>query len=234
MPDLPIYPERRESPGYALERRLDRLSSRDDNAEAAYEEALGQLRQEAARQGLALTGAAGQDALLAAQLEALATIENTASPNTEPSLTLIREIHRIANPPSDGSYRTGDARRQFRNARPSDARFVESKLKNLLDWLGAESGREMFPAERMALWFARFVEIAPFERGNFRTAHLGLSFFARAAGYPPVSLEAEHAEAIREDIERAIVFDTAPLVARFTDALSRALAHCEEAIEGYE
>ena len=87
----------------------------------------------------------------------------------------------------------------------------------------------MFPAERMALWFARFVEIAPFPTGNFRTAHLRSSFFARTAGYPPVTLERNDAEALRDEVERAIAFDTAPLVSRFSEAISRSLRICEEA-----
>ena len=64
-------------------------------------------------------------------------------------------------------------------------------------------------------------------RGNFRTAHLFLSFFSRADGYPPVSLSFEEAEAVRGEVERAFLFDTGPLVERFSTALSRAM----EAIE---
>jgi hypothetical protein len=44
-----------------------------------------------------------------------------------------------------------------------------------------------------------------------------------------VTLRLEDAEAIRADVERAVRFDTLPLVERFSDALSRALAALEAA-----
>jgi hypothetical protein len=83
----------------------------------------------------------------------------------------------------------------------------------------------------MSLWFARFVEIAPFEHGNFRTAHLVTSFFAVSGGFPPISLAFADAGTVRTEIERAIRFDTVALVERFSGALSRALRECEKAAE---
>lgn len=228
MPELPIYPQKREAPGYALERRLNRL------LESGALPSLDALYRETGIETLRLTGAspdrdaAGRHELLDKQLEALSAIETAASRRDTPDLDLVRDVHRHANPGAEGTFRSGEAKPRFRNARPSPPRFVQSKLENLLDWLSAESGREMFPAERMALWFARFVEIAPFEQRNFRTAHLLVSFFARTAGYPPVSLRFEEAESVRAEIEAAMAFDTAPLVTRFNDALSRALDACEE------
>lgn len=243
MPELPIYPRRgREAPGYALERRAARL--RGLPAERL-EEGLHRLRVDCAFETLRLTGASIEketvrrlaeehrrlgkrvegDALILGQLDALEAIEAAAQAGEwgDLSATRIREVHRLANPPSEGDFRTGPLEPQFRQARPSEARFVPAKLQNLLEWLEAESGRSMFPAERMALWFPRFVEISPFEHGNFRTAHLFASFFARAAGYPYVTFRFEEAEAIRSDVERAFRFDTGPLVQRFSDALARAL-----------
>jgi hypothetical protein len=56
-------------------------------------------------------------------------------------------------------------------------------------------------------------------------------FFAVSAGFPPISLALEDADAVRSEIERAIRFDTAGLVTRFSGALSHALRECEEAAE---
>ncbi|GMR23871.1 MAG: hypothetical protein BMS9Abin37_2345 [Acidobacteriota bacterium] len=229
MPDLPIYPQKREAPGYALERRLDRLHESKADSYAA---ALVALRIQCAHETLRLTGAANESEkseLVEAQLAALALIEDAAAEASEPDLELVREVHRIASPGSDGRFRDVDVAPRFRNARPSPPRFVEAKLDNLLEWLSAESGRDMFPAARMALWFARFVEVAPFEHGNFRTAHLLVNFFAATSGFPPVTLALEDAETIRTEVERAIEFDTAPLVERFSRALENALRSCEEA-----
>ncbi len=231
MPDLPIYPEKREAPGYALERRLSRLH---ESSSDSYSSALDTLRNQCANETLRLSGAPNEsekNELVEAQQAALALIEKAAAKASEPDLDLdlVREVHRIANPGSDGTFRDGDIAPQFKNARPSPARFIEAKLDNLLQWLSTESGRDMFPAARMALWFARFVEIAPFEHGNFRTAHLLTNFFAATAGFPPVTLSLEDAESIRNEVERAIEFDTAPLVERFSRALENALRTCEEA-----
>ena len=231
MPDLPIYPQKREAPGYALERRLNRLH---ESSSDAYSSTLEALRNHCAHETLRLTGASSaneQSELVEAQQAALALIEKAAAEASEPDLDLdlVREVHCIASPGSDGKFRDGDIAPQFKNARPSPPRFIGAKLDNLLQWLSAEGGRDMFPAARMALWFARFVEIAPFEHGNFRTAHLLTNFFGATAGFPPATLVLEDAESIRVEVERAIQFDTAPLVERFSRALESALRACEEA-----
>jgi hypothetical protein len=230
MPELPIYSASgREAPGYSLERRLARLK---ELPAERWRLGLQGLRECSVQETLRLTGAAElakdrASPIFEGAIEALALIETTASSGKEIELGLIREVHRLSSPPSGGEIRTAELAPQFQNARILSARFIESRLQNLLDWLHGESGRKMFPAERMALWFPRFLEIAPFDRGNFRTAHLFLSFFSRADGYPPVSLTFEEAEAVRGEVERAFLFDTGPLVERFSTALSRAM----EAIE---
>jgi len=228
MPELPIHPEGgREAPGYSLERRLARL--KDLPAERR-RSAHDRLREGSALETLRLTGAPGfprDGPLVDGALEALALIESTASSGKELDLGLIRDVHRLSSPPSRGEIRSVDLAPQFQNARILSARFIEPRLQNLLDWLHGGSGRGMFATERMALWFPRFLEIAPFERGNFRTAHLFLSFFSCADGYPPVSLKFEEAEAVRGEVERAFLFDTGPLVQRFSSALGRSLEALE-------
>ena len=236
MPELPIHPDGgREAPGYALERRLARLKGLPAERRRRAHQG---LCESSALETLRLTGAAPveklekdrESPLFEGALAALALIETKASSGTELDLELIREVHRLSSPPSGGEIRTSDLAPQFQNARILSPRFIESRLQNLLDWLHGDSGRGMFPAERMALWFPRFLEIAPFERGNFRTAHLFLSFFSCADGYPPVSLTFEEAEAVRGEVERAFLFDTGPLVQRFSSALGRSL----EAVEALE
>jgi hypothetical protein len=247
MPELPIYPDPgKEAPGYALKRRLDALAPLSDEARA---EARSALRVACVHETLGLTGAPlppelvrrvvlgeGVDeddgetvALVRGVVSGLELVEIEAGRRSELDLDVIAHVHRRAVPDADGSLRTAHRKSQFASARPSDPRFVRAKLLNLLEWLASESCRSMFPAERMALWFARFVEIAPFERGNFRTAHLFASHFAVADGFPPVTLRLAEAEAIRSDVERAFRFDTLPLVERFSEAIARALAVLEAA-----
>lgn len=234
MAELPIYPERaREAPGYALERKLAQWK---DAPVELWKEATDRLRVECALETLALTGAGvvpradgvEGDALVTGQLEALERLDSVVLAGRGLGTELIREVHRAANPPSDGRFRSTELPPQFRNTRPSRVEFIPSRLQNLLDWLSGESGRSMFPAERMALWFARFLEIAPFDRGNFRTAHLLSSFFALEKGYPPVSLRFADADEIRAEVERALLFDTFPLVQRFSDALGRSITAVEQ------
>ncbi len=230
MPELPIHPDGgREAPGYALERRLALLKGLSEERRRSAHDA---LREASIAETLRLTGAPGVDkdeSLFEGGLAALSLIETAASSGQELRLPLIREVHRLSSPQSGGEMRTADLAPQFQNARVLSPRFIESRLQNLLDWLHGDSGRGMFPAERMALWFPRFLEIAPFERGNFRTAHLFLSFFSCADGYPPVSLRFEEAEAVRGEVERAFLFDTGPLVERFSLALSRSIEALEKA-----
>jgi Fic family protein len=224
MPELPIYPERNEAPGYALERRAAALRQ---NPPDNLDERLHRLRRDCAIETLGLSGAppteGGDDPLVSAQLEAIAVVEASARDDETLDLGKILEVHRLATDGAEVAFRSTESRPQFATARPSPPRFIEDKLKNLLGWLDAESARSMFPAERMALWFARFLEIAPFERRNFRTGHLLVSHFAVAKGYPVVSLRLQDADDIRNAVERALRFDTAALVAQFNDALSRAL-----------
>lgn len=238
MAELPIHPQGtssppgHEAPAVALERRRQALSERGRASTASI---LDELRQRTAVETLLLTGdasAATDAALVEAQLAALRELESESASSKEPSLALIRAIHRRANPGADGEWRRLEQPGQFQAARPSAPAYIEAKLDNLNHWLSSETGRQMFATERMALWFARFLEIAPFERGNFRTAHLFLTFFAASDGFPPVTLARADADVVRQELERAMVFDTAPLVARLTDAVSRALQSCEEAVEG--
>lgn len=252
MAELPIYRERAgEAPGYALERRLVRLKGA---APERWREATDRLRVECALETLRLTGAgvemsvvaryAGErlrqggpvegDALVLGQLEALERLESEARGGRGLGIELIRAVHRAANPPSEGEFRSKELSPQFRNTRASRVEFIPSRLQNLLDWLSGESGRSMFPAERMALWFPRFLEISPFERGNFRTAHLLVSFFALEKGYPPVSLRLAEAEEIRAEVERALLFDTFPLVQRFSAAIARSMSLLEQVVGGEE
>lgn len=230
MPELPIHPGGgREAPGYALERRLTLLKGLPEDRRRGAHDA---LREASVAETLRLTGAPGVEkdaSLFEGALAALSLIETAASSGQELRLPLIREVHRLSSPHSVGEIRTADLAPQFENARVLSPRFIESRLQNLLDWLHGDSGRGMFPAERMALWFPRFLEIAPFDRGNFRTAHLFLSFFSCADGYPPVSLRFEEAEAVRGEVERAFLFDTGPLVERFSSALSRSIEALERA-----
>ena len=192
---------------------------------------------EAARATLELTGApaapgeveaargGGIDAAspLAAPLRALSRLEQAAS-GRDPSGPLIGEVHALAAGESGtSSFRASQIEPQFSGASLSPPQTIPLRFGELLGWVSGQSGRDLDTPPRAALFFARFLEISPFRRGNFRVAHLMLSFFALADGHPPIWFEAGDAAGIREDVSRAFRFDTGPLTARIERALDLSL-----------
>ena len=119
---------------------------------------------------------------------------------------------------------------QFAGTSTSRPDLIPDKIANLCDWLSVDSGRGMYPPEKAALAFARLLEISPFEHGNFRTAHLLLSFFGFADRYPPFFLRLDDADEVRQEVERAMAFDTLPLVNRLATSLASSLAFCSDAL----
>ncbi len=230
MKDLPIHPDSERSSTYSLEGRLEQLK---EKKEEHYASAMDGLRLRCATDTLKLTGVyevSSDSRLVVAQLKALSMVEEAAESSNKFTLDLIREVHRVATLADSVEFRKGEQKSQFRNARSSPARFIPDKLENLIMWLSGESGRQMFVAERMALWLSRFLEIEPFENSNFRTGHLFINMFAKASGYPPVSFSHDEIDEIREEIERAIIFDTGALVERFVGVLSESVHTCESAL----
>ena len=256
MQSLPLHPSGNPEHGLVLARRRDRLLERAAGNPDAFQKALNVLALECARETLRLTGAdvslpevreaaietekpgprlepdRNRASLIQGQLAALRLMERRA--RSEPSLTvsLIRDVHRYSTPSADGSFRREPIASQFGRGSTGRAELVPLQLENLMEWLRVESGRSMYPPEKAALAFARFLEISPFPGGNFRTAHLLLSFFAFAEGYPPFFLRLEEAGEIRGEIQRAMDFDTLPLVSRLSSALARSLSFCLEAVGG--
>jgi hypothetical protein len=168
--------------------------------------------------------------LIRGQIAAVELIEREARHKPTLSTELLCTVHRLSSPPSDGRFRSSPAPARFTAGQPSRPELIAEKVANLFDWLAADSGVSLHPAEKAALAFPRLLEIAPFERGNFRSAHLLMNFFAFAEGYPPFFLLLQDADAVREEIERAMVFDTAALMARFAGAIDRSLDECLTAV----
>ena len=260
MRDLPLYPERHQNTGLALQRQRDTLLERASQRPQRLREAMDALRWESVFETLRLTGAtvsretvaelAGRSAeatvtvepvddaerqlheLIRGQLQALRAIEAVARTDKNLTAELVQEVHRLSMPhdPSGGRFRSQPIAGQFATSTPSPPQLIAVKIDNLCDWLSVDSGRGMHPPEKAALAFARLLEISPFEHGNFRAAHILLSFFALAEGYPPLFLRFDHAEEVREEVEGAMRFETLPLVNRLARALTESLTFCLEAV----
>ena len=190
---------------------------------------------EAARATLQLTGTALTEAEIQAArqgaptpafgpaLGAFGLLANAAA-DRDPTEKLIGEVHAVSNGLTGASlFRTKQIEPQFQGAGLSPPQTVALRLGNLLEWVSGASGRDLETAPRAALFFARFLEISPFERANFRVAHLMLTFFALADDQPPIWFEVEDAPGIRDDVSRAFRFDTAPLTERIERSLHRSL-----------
>lgn len=234
---LPLHPgagaPRPQGPGQEIRARRDRIR------EQAGSERWGSGREalvvEAARATLQLTGTALTDEEIRAARQGAPTpafgpalgalgLVGKAAADRDPTEELIAEVHAVSAGVAGASpFRTIQIEPQFQGAGLSPPQTVALRLGNLLEWVSGASGRDLETAPRAALFFARFLEISPFERANFRVAHLMLTFFALADDQPPIWFEVEDAPGIREDVSRAFRFDTAPLTERIERSLHRSL-----------
>jgi len=234
---LPLHPgagtPRPQGPGQEIRARRDRI--REEVGSERWSSGKEALVVEAARATLQLTGTVlAEEEIQAARhgaptpafgpaLGALGLVGKAAA-DRDPTEALIGEGHAVSAGLAGASpFRTIQIEPQFQGAGLSPPQTVALRLGNLLEWVSGASGRDLETAPRAALFFARFLEISPFERANFRVAHLMLTFFALADDQPPIWFEVEDAPGIREDVSRAFRFDTAPLTERIEVSLRRSL-----------
>ena len=247
---LPLHPgaaapaDLPPGPGPELRARRDGVVGR--LGERRWTEGVRRLFREAARATLELTGAPVSEAdfraaaaesgdngetgeivpagVLGPPLAALARLSEAAATDRDPGEDLAAEVHALATAAGARSpFRLEQIEPQFAGAGLSPPQTIALRLGELREWISGDSGRDLETAPRAALFFARFLEISPFARANFRTAHLFLSFFALADGQPPIWFEVADAAGIRSDVSQAFRFDTAPLTGRIERALARSL-----------
>ena len=241
MTELPIHPERQGNTNKVLIARQRHLAEQAQRAPVLYQTALGDLAIQCVYETLRLTGEslehnvikmAARDtrSSIGRNFLALETIRRHVEEKLDWNLELLQEIHRLTSQVSPGHFRTTSTLARFVNAKPAAPELIELKLDNLREWLASKSGRDMITSERAALAFARMLEIAPFERGNFRAAHLMMNFFSLADGFPYIYFEFGESQQVREDIEQAFLFDTLPLVKRVTESIERSLFICEKVL----
>ena len=162
--------------------------------------------------------------VLGPPMAALAHLSEAAARDRNPTRQLAAEVHALAtSAPAPSRFRLEQIEPQFAGAGLSPPQTIAVRLDDLLEWIAGGSGSDLETAPRAALFFARFLEISPFPRANFRAAHLLLTFFALADRQPPIWFEVADAAGIRRDVSRAFRFDTAPLTERIERALRRSL-----------
>jgi Fic family protein len=106
---------------------------------------------------------------------------------------------------------------------PAPARFVESRLRILEQWLASDSGADLKAAQQGALVMARVVEILPFEDGNGRVSRLAASHVMVKAGARPPVLVREDGPRLRDALQAAFALQTEPLCALLEEASARAM-----------
>ena len=218
---LPLHPDAARPPGPGHEIRSRRDAIREVLGAGNWSARSRALLPDAARATLRLTGVStgGAGPELAPPLAALARIERAAAVR-DPTPELIAGVHAAATgTPGASPFRALQIEPQFSGSRLSPPQTIPLRLGELLEWLSGTSGKDLEAGPRAALFFARFLEISPFARANFRVAHLMLSFFTLADDLPPIWFAVEDAPGIREDVSRAFRFDTGPLTARIEAAI---------------
>jgi hypothetical protein len=122
----------------------------------------------------------------------------------------------------NGAWRTSEREREG-GPPPAPARFVETRLQLLEQWLGEESSHELKPAQRGALVLARIIEVMPFESANGRVARLAASHVMVRAGARPPLLNGADDERLRAALQAAFQLHTEPLCALLDEASARAV-----------
>jgi Fic/DOC family len=129
------------------------------------------------------------------------------------------------------ALRTG-ARERAGGPPTSPPEFVRSRLEGLVEWLSADSGRELRAPQRGALGLARFVEIAPFDDANGRVARLLAAHLMTQAGALPPILVGGDRERLDQCLGAAFQLVMEPLAMLLEEASERALDVQLQTLEG--
>lgn len=109
---------------------------------------------------------------------------------------------------------------------PVESEMVPLLVENALQWFQADSFGEMHEVEQTALVLLKLTDIQPFERYNGKTLRLFSNFFLLRAGYPPAVIRSELAGRYSLALQKALCYQTGPLVELLTESVSFALGYC--------
>jgi Fic/DOC family len=126
----------------------------------------------------------------------------------------ILTAHALAFPAHSeaGLLRKTDLQPLYRGQDCAPPEFIEHSLDNLVGWLTAESFSQIHPIEQCALTLARFVDVWPFEFGNFTIGLLFGNLALRAAGLTPFFVLPEHRREFERAVAQAMTIDMQPLI----------------------
>jgi len=126
----------------------------------------------------------------------------------------ILSSHALAFPdrPGAGQLRATELQPLYRGQDCAPPEFIEHSIDNLVVWLTAESFTQIHPIEQCALTITRFIDVWPFEFGNFTIALLFGNLALRRAGLTPFFVLPEHRKEFERAIAQAMTIDMQPLV----------------------
>lgn len=151
--------------------------------------------------------------------------QKSAAPNPADLQQLhSRLMGRSEGRPSD--YRQAPAAPLLEGHDPAEPELVPHLVDAALQWCRADSFAEMHEVEQAALVLMKLTDIQPFDRHNGRTLRLFSNFFLVGAGYPPAVIRSELAERYSAALQKALCYQTGPLVELLTESVAFSLETC--------
>ena len=146
-----------------------------------------------------------------------------------PTPTDLRQLHsRLVGQPVDrlSDYRHGPAAPLLESHDPAEPELVPQLVDAALEWCRADSFAEMHEVEQAALVLLKLTDIQPFDRHNGKTLRLFSNFFLVRAGYPPAVIRSQLAGRYSMALQKALCYQTGPLVELLTESVAFSLGYC--------
>jgi len=146
-----------------------------------------------------------------------------------PTPTDLRQLHsRLRGQPAGRQfdYRDTPASPLLESHDPAEPELVPHLVDAALQWCQADSFGEMHEVEQAALVLLKLTDIQPFDQHNGQTLRLFSNFFLVRAGYPPAVIRSELAGRYSMALQKALGYQTGPLVDLLTESVAYSLAYC--------
>ena len=153
----------------------------------------------------------------------------TARQSTVPTATDLRQLHsRLMGEPEGRpyDYRQAPAAPLLESHDPAEPELVPELVDTALQWCQADSFGEMHEVEQAALVLLKLTDIQPFDRQNGKTLRLFSNFSLVRAGYPPAVIRSELAGQYSAALQKALCYQTGPLVELLTESVAFSLGYC--------
>ena len=142
---------------------------------------------------------------------------------------LIKDFHSIMMEGlSDeaGQFRPGGIVPLTVDHQPPDADAVEAAISRLLEWISADSFRELHPIQQTGLVLVRLLDIYPFSDGTPRTCRVTANSCLIRAGFPPAIFQFREASLYQRAVEAGFAMDTTGLTSGIAASIARTLDYC--------